>query len=77
MMSSVADDAPHALRYVIIGAAATIALSYIQALRQLPQTRIADMADGNAERGAARVKRRVCRWSWRMRSSALISRAAP
>src|SRR5690242_19438473 len=42
-------------RYAIIGCAAGIATSHLQALAQLPDAQIVGMADINAERGAARA----------------------
>ena len=53
-----ADDRP--LRYAIIGCAAAIAPTHLQALAQLTAAQVVGMADVDAERGAARAADAGC-----------------
>src|SRR5436305_11054428 len=48
------------LRYAIIGCAAAIAPTHLQALTQLPTAQVVGMADIDAERGAARAADAGC-----------------
>src|SRR5437868_2532104 len=54
-----ASDSPP-MRYVIIGCAASIVPTHLQALAQAPKAQIVGMADINAERGAARAREVGC-----------------
>jgi len=58
--SNVTDSHPTPLRYALIGCAAGIAPTHIQALAQLPGTRIAAMSDIDAARGAACAEATGC-----------------
>ena len=53
-------QAERPLRYLIIGCAASIVPTHLQALAQLPAARIVGMADVSAERGAARAAETGC-----------------
>ncbi|MEN9934602.1 MAG: hypothetical protein RLZZ387_1181 [Chloroflexota bacterium] len=54
-----AADAPQ-LRFAIIGSAAGIAATHLQALAKLPGAQVVGMADVAAERGAARAQEHGC-----------------
>jgi predicted dehydrogenase len=61
-MTSDPQTAAPPLRIVIIGSAAGIAVTHLQALAQLPGAQLVAMADVAAEAGAARAREHGCRF---------------
>lgn len=60
MSNTTTPDHDRTLRYAIIGGAAGIALTHIEALKHTPQARLVALSDISAERGATRAVENDC-----------------